>query len=196
MQTDKPARKEHPPEIRALVVSKSNNCHSMGQIAQELMLPRATVQSIIKAYKKSGQVIQTTRSGRPRVTTEHEDRIIVRAVKADRRLSSESLRETFQVFYDKDISQQTIRRQIKSTGLNGRSARKKPFTSKKNKPNDWHTPKCTKAGRWTTGKKSFGLTKERLTWLGQVGVLLYGENPAKSSTKRACCRRLRVAGKP
>ncbi|RHY49393.1 hypothetical protein DYB28_004948 [Aphanomyces astaci] len=87
----------------------------------------------MKALKKAGLVYSAPRTGRPPVTTPLEDRIIVRAVKQNHRLSAETLQETFAVFHDKDISLATIRQRIRHTGLHGRVARKKPYLSKANK---------------------------------------------------------------
>ncbi|RHY00626.1 hypothetical protein DYB25_011721 [Aphanomyces astaci] len=87
-----------------------------GKIASTLNLSKATVQSIVKAFKKTKETFPQPRSGRPKVTTEHKDRIILRAIKANRRLSAESLKETFEVFHEKDISSDTIRRRIMLSG--------------------------------------------------------------------------------
>ena len=168
---------------------------SIGQIAQQLELSRYTVKFMLIAIKQMGQSMSKSRSGRPRVTTPHEDRVIVRAVQADRRISTEVLRETFQVFLDKNISPQTIRRWIQATGMHGRATRKTPFISKENKRNWLAHAKSFEPGPWTAGKRFYGLTRVHLIYLDQTGTFLCGESPAGSSTKSASCRHSKVAYK-
>ncbi|KAF0705077.1 hypothetical protein AaE_014664 [Aphanomyces astaci] len=140
-------------------------------------MPRSSVKTIIKAFKSTGLLHAAPRSGRPRVTTEHEDRIIVRAVKQNRRLSAETLQETFAIFHDKDISRTTIRNRITAAGLNGRAARKKPFLSKLNR------------------KKRLAFAKKYQTWTPEEWekVLFTDESPFNLT---GSCGRVYVWRKP
>ncbi|RHY41072.1 hypothetical protein DYB30_011181 [Aphanomyces astaci] len=154
--------KEHRPEIRSRVISKHKSDLSYSQIAKELDIPKPSVKSIMKAFKKTGLVRSAPRTGRPRVTTPHENCIIVPAVKQNRRLSVETLQETFAVFHDKDISLATIRQRIRETGLHGRAARKKPYLSKANKKK--RLDYAMKYQHWTNddGRRCTSRTKVRL----------------------------------
>ncbi|KAH9146664.1 hypothetical protein AeRB84_009474 [Aphanomyces euteiches] len=73
------------------------------------------------------------RPGRPRLTTESLDRVIVREAKKYRRASAETIADGLDVYYDTQVSPETVRRRIRETGINGRAAIKKPYLSKANK---------------------------------------------------------------
>ncbi|KAF0709174.1 hypothetical protein AaE_012951 [Aphanomyces astaci] len=130
--TETPPGSEISQAIRNLVISHHQDGKGYKTIGSLLRLPKGTVQTIVRKFK-NGVSAPKPRSGRPRVTTESEDRLITREIKKNRRLSAETLQESLAVFHDKDISTQTIRRRIKAEGLNGRAARRKPFISKANK---------------------------------------------------------------
>ena len=72
------------------------------------------------------------RSGRPSLTTEREDRCLTRLVKENRRSSAKTLAKQWSANISKTVSERTTRRRLKSSGYNGRQARKKPFISTKN----------------------------------------------------------------
>ncbi|KAH9181309.1 hypothetical protein AeNC1_016715, partial [Aphanomyces euteiches] len=73
------------------------------------------------------------RPGRPRLTTESLDRVIIREAKKDRRARAETIADGLDVYYDTQVSPETVRRQIRETGMNGRATIKKPYLSKANK---------------------------------------------------------------
>ncbi|KAH9148295.1 hypothetical protein AeRB84_008310, partial [Aphanomyces euteiches] len=73
------------------------------------------------------------RPGRPRLTTESFDRVIVREAKKDRRASAETIADGLDVYYDTQAPPETVRRRIRETGMKGRAAIKRPYLSKANK---------------------------------------------------------------
>ncbi|KAF0729887.1 hypothetical protein Ae201684P_014424 [Aphanomyces euteiches] len=126
-------RKEVSLGLRQRVISKHESGLGYTKIARELEIPRSPVQSLIKSFKKTGNLAPASRTGRQKVTTPEDDREIIREAKKNRRVSAEKIKEGFLVYYDKELSESTIRRQIKTTGMNGRAGRKKPFISKVNR---------------------------------------------------------------
>jgi transposase len=73
------------------------------------------------------------RPGRKKITDVRHDRRIVRAVEANRFVSAAKLAADVGAEIGRKVSKWTIRSRIHAAGLNGRSARKKPFLSKKHR---------------------------------------------------------------
>lgn len=80
-----PRRKEHSSDIRSLVVQHFTNGDSYATIATKTLLPRSTIQYIIKRYKKTKCILNMKGRGRKRKTTAAVDRIIQRKIKVDRK---------------------------------------------------------------------------------------------------------------
>lgn len=49
-----------------------------GAIAESLLLHKSTVATFIKHFNETGNISPKPKSGRPRVTTQREDRVILR----------------------------------------------------------------------------------------------------------------------
>jgi transposase len=123
-------RRQYSPDIHQRVINKWRAKKSQRKIAQELEMPRSSVQSILRYYRINGHTIVAPRSGRPRATTARHDRAIVRTVEANRFLSSGQLAAQISKKIGKEVSQQLVCNHLNDTGLNGRFARKKPYLSK------------------------------------------------------------------
>ena len=65
-------------EKRSSVVTLGEEGYSQRQIARKLKVSLCAVQGIIKKNKQTGSVRDKARSGRPRSTSEREDRLLVR----------------------------------------------------------------------------------------------------------------------
>ena len=61
-------KKQHSPDIRSLVIEHFFNDHSYAIRAKEVLIPRPTLQSIIKKYKQTGCILKQSQK---RKTTQH-----------------------------------------------------------------------------------------------------------------------------
>ena len=68
-------------EVRQIIVDRHKEGDSGRQIAKYLQIPRTTVQDVIRKFKERGHIETLEKPGRPRKTTEADDRKIVREVK-------------------------------------------------------------------------------------------------------------------
>lgn len=130
---DRSPNKEISDDLRRLCVIKKNEGKSYGKIAEELHMSKSTVKYIVLKYEKTGEVKNLHRSGRPRKTSEATDRLIVRSILTNRRLTAGEIRQDLQIGLEKDLSEELIRRRIREAGFNGRSPRKKPYLREQNK---------------------------------------------------------------
>lgn len=93
---------------------------SRHQIATRLNMIRSTVTRTINRFEETGAVASRHRSGRPRVTTERQDRYIVQSARRNRFTTFPALRCQYQRTYHRVISSATVRRRIMSVGLRSR----------------------------------------------------------------------------
>ena len=66
-----PKKKEHSADIRSLVIEHFFNDHSYAMRAKNVIIPRSTVQSIIKKYKQTKRILNPSGRGRKRKTVQH-----------------------------------------------------------------------------------------------------------------------------
>lgn len=126
-----------PVPVRDLIVTdwenKENVPTSFGKLAEKYHLPKSTVFSIVKRYKRTGSVEDGKRGSRKPAFTQRESREIFRKVKVNPFISAPKLREQVKEEFGKEVTAQTIRNYVHKAGLRGRSARKKPLISKRNR---------------------------------------------------------------
>lgn len=92
-------------------------------ICQRTGRSKTAVSRIIRAFRDEGRVADAQRSGRPRVTQNVEDELIVAAVVTDPFLNAREIRDELSL----EVSTPTIRRRLKEAGLSNCVAAKKPF---------------------------------------------------------------------
>ena len=100
-----------PPELVRLAVGWRGEGLTQEVISWRLGVPQGTVSKILKRYQETGQFVQRRRSGRPRISTPREDRVLTRMCLANRFLSATMLRS---------ISMRTIRRRCSIRTVRGR----------------------------------------------------------------------------
>lgn len=84
---------------------------------------RTCVSRIIQAYRDDqGRLVDAERSGRPKVTSEEQELLIVAAAVADPFLSAKEIRQELSL----NVSCETIRRRLKEAGLGSCVAAQKP----------------------------------------------------------------------
>ncbi|CAF1541910.1 unnamed protein product [Rotaria magnacalcarata] len=163
-----PRRKEHSSDIRSLVIQHFENGDSYSTIATKTLLPRSTIQYIIKRYKTTKCILNVKGQGRKRKTTAGVDRIIQRKIKVDRRKSALSVKLELEKELGVKIHANTVRNRMHEIGLYGRVARKKPLVNKVNRTKRIQYAK-------TMLEKPFGSWKEVL-WSDESKFNLFGSD--------------------
>ena len=97
-----------------------------------IFLSRSTVYHTLRRYKDTGSHEDRARSGRPKVSTERDDRLLVRASLRDRRATVPELRRHWQAS-NVIASRTTVRRRLQDVGLHGHLAVKKPLLTPRHK---------------------------------------------------------------
>lgn len=122
-------------EVRKIIISYSNNGKSTYQISKDLSLPRSTIQTIIEHHRKYGIVTCLKKSGRPRITTKAENRILKKIIKENRRARAGELTVLWRDAIKKDVSVDTCKRVMRRMGYGFYTAKEKPLLTKKQKTN-------------------------------------------------------------
>ncbi|KAE8980037.1 hypothetical protein PR001_g24275 [Phytophthora rubi] len=126
-------RHQYSHDLRVLFVQKHHRGLGYKKIAKILEMSAGSVRNIVKYYKKHGHSVVSPRSGRKTITDVRQDRRIVREVEANRFVSATRLAVQVEANIGRKISAWTIRARIHAAELNGRTARKNPYLSKKHR---------------------------------------------------------------
>lgn len=130
---------------------------SKRKIATEMKCSPTAVQKIKVKYRKYGDVKNRPRPGRPRCSTDRQDRKIKFTSLSNRRLGAKAIGLRLQACFLRLPSISTIQRRLREAGLGGRVARKKPLLTPKhisdrkkwcNKYKDW-TPEQWENVLWS-----------------------------------------------
>ena len=89
------------------------------EVSRQLGLNVKTVCAIVTKHNDAGSVQDLSRSGRPKKTTVRQDRLLVRASLADRRITSSELRAKLDRYHNVSVSASTVRSRL----LKSRAAR-------------------------------------------------------------------------
>src|SRR5437762_4641497 len=121
-----PQRHESSPGTRRVIVAMHKVGTSFAAIGRELEMPADTVRKIWKRHENEPLGISTPRSARPPKLDDRDRRHIKRYVRNDRTTRREPLADISDKL-NLNVSSDTIRRVLKSTGMNHRIQRKRPF---------------------------------------------------------------------
>ncbi|MBN3288591.1 TCB1 transposase, partial [Polyodon spathula] len=91
------------------------------------------VAKIIKRFEETGTHEDRTRSGRPRLTSESENKLIRVKSLQNRRLTVPEIQAQLKATRRTDVSTSTAQRRLREAGLTGRIAAKKPLLRVQNK---------------------------------------------------------------
>lgn len=113
------------PKKRAVAVTLRKEGYTFREIAEKVGggASASGVLRICKKFAESGSVVDKPRAGRPRVSTERDDRELVRLSLENRRKSLQLLRHEWSA----PASKATVRRRLISAGLRARAPRRKPL---------------------------------------------------------------------
>lgn len=112
---------------RQLVVFHHANGKSVPEIMAMLQMTRATVYRIIRRFEKEDRLEFKTPPGRPSKISVQDERYIVRCIAKNPKVSASKLADQVSARNASPVSERTIRRVLKKTGYNSRSARRKPY---------------------------------------------------------------------
>ena len=101
-------------EERARVVVLVQEGFSMNKVAKRMKISRCCVQEIVK---KQRTVVDRHRSGRPKVSTERQDRELVRLSLRNRKTTVPELRCRWVEASGVSVSNQTVCRRLRNKGL-------------------------------------------------------------------------------
>eukprot|EP00033_Pygsuia_biforma_P001605 GCRY01001807.1.p1 GENE.GCRY01001807.1~~GCRY01001807.1.p1 ORF type:complete len:212 (-),score=0.17 GCRY01001807.1:771-1406(-) len=123
---------------------------------RDYALTRQGVREILKQHSVSPSMKMNSaeRSGRPRITSERDDRVLKRVCQAERFKTAPILRSELETAHGIAVSSTTVKRRLKEQGLNGRVARKKPNLTPKHKiARLKYLPMNISTGQWRIGQR-------------------------------------------
>jgi transposase len=132
---------------RGEIVGLRKVSFSYSKISETLKHPKSTVGDVIKKYNEQGLTSAASRSGRPKILTERDNRHLLKIAKDNRNNTLEELTEKFNTGMKISVSSRTIQRTLHKEGYSGHAAKKKPFISEKNR------------------KKRYGWCRMRKNWI-------------------------------
>ena len=119
-------------EQRAVIVDRIKSGQSQRQVAAALGVSRGAVEKAISIHRTTGEYKSRPRSGRPRATSNRDDRLMVRMSLNNRRLTAPDITKSLSNDYGVDVTTHTVQNRLMEAGLYGRVARRKPLISDKN----------------------------------------------------------------
>lgn len=126
-------RKYIPSPLKESIVHAARTGARVCDIARTFGKSRSTVTNILKRYDARGTVRRMNKPGRPRKTTQKDDRFIKLESTRNPRLTVPQLQAHLSKFCKLDLSESTVNRRLHEAGLYGRHAAKKPQVSEKNR---------------------------------------------------------------
>ena len=135
-------------EERQTIITLKNVGLSYREIAKKVKVSVSTVFFTIKRHLETGGNSDRKRSGRPKATTESEDKFLRVNSLRDRRLTGQQLQAQLNSGRNKQVSVSTVKRRLGAAGLIGRVAARKPLLRRQNKKKRLAWAK--KHRQWTT----------------------------------------------
>ena len=126
-------KKEISLSTRKLIVDAVERGDSYSQVALNFSVSRASVANFIKLNRQGDNLTVKKRSGRPKKTSQSDDRVLIRLSKADPRKSAVSLNAEIRLNYNIQMSVTTTKERLRHANLFGRRPVKKPMVSLKNR---------------------------------------------------------------
>ncbi|GBN07888.1 hypothetical protein AVEN_61987-1 [Araneus ventricosus] len=116
------SRKETTIGIRKIIIFHHSSGKSVRNIAKLVNLSHSTVYYVIKRFKEENRIEDKVRKCRPTKLTKRDQRFIFRKFVKNPRLSALKVSAEFNEKFSTSISPETVRRVLRTAGLNGRSA--------------------------------------------------------------------------
>lgn len=125
--------KELDVSVKNMIIRLRNEGLTYRAIGVQLHISLFTVRSVVKKFKETGSTENKTRSGRPRIFSTREKRVIINKVKKNPKISAPQIARDVAFTSQKTFSVQTVRNVLHEGSYYGRAARKKPFISEINR---------------------------------------------------------------
>ena len=114
-------------EDRQTIITLRSVGLSFWEIAKQAKVSVSTVSYTIKRHLETGGNSDRKRSGRPKDTTQSEDKFLRVNSLRDRRLTGQQLQAQLHTGRCKEVSVSTVKRRLWAAGLTGRVAVRKPL---------------------------------------------------------------------
>lgn len=128
-----PKGKELTTAEKKIILHLHNEGKSTKYICNMFSRCRQTIENVIKRCKERGNLENLTRFGRPKLLTEREERQILKENRKNPHLSAPKINDKIKATFQIEVSDETVRRALRSNNIHGRAARKKPLISQVNK---------------------------------------------------------------
>lgn len=119
--------------IKELIAEARESGRKIKDIADQFHVSEPSVSRTYSRWKRERFVGRRPKSGRPRKTTEKEERRLVRDAKADPTRTSTDIIKKASEEMNKELSKSAAQRILRRSNLFGRRPAKKPLLSKKNR---------------------------------------------------------------
>ena len=103
------------------------------EIADTLNISRCCVQNTIKTYKSTKTVKVKSGAGRPRVTCDRIDRVIIKKAKKNRAITANTIKNQLKEELNVRVSRVTVNRRLLEKNLKSSVATRKPLLTAKNR---------------------------------------------------------------
>ncbi|XP_077288682.1 uncharacterized protein LOC143913043 [Arctopsyche grandis] len=120
-------------EIRGAVIALYNQHKNQRYIAEKLNISKTAVQQTIKKFRNSNNIMDKSKSGRPRITTQALDQQIILLSKRNRKRTAPEIASEIEKTTLKKISVTTVKRWLMEANLGGLIAIRKPFLRRNSK---------------------------------------------------------------
>jgi len=125
---------------------------------RQLNIPRPTISGFLQRYKERDSIDDKPRSGRPRKTTDSDDRYIIRTALKETRIPLAELKQDVNL----PICERTLQRQLKEAGIQKWRALTRPLLTNK------HAKNCL---NWAKRHRHWTIEDwKRVIWLDECAV--------------------------
>lgn len=111
-----PSGKELSKDLKDVIIKLYKENNSQRKIAGLVGKSSSTAQRVIEKFNFEGSTENKPRSGRPKIFTRHEERIIVRKVKVNPKKSAPNIQAEVEKEIGKSCNPETIRRVLHRAG--------------------------------------------------------------------------------
>lgn len=119
-------------DLKELIIKFHKSGEKQCDISKRLSVHKSIVSRVLKNFKVRGNVLSKKKTGRPKKTSIHIDKQILRISKNNPFMSSRNIKNIIQEDYAVNVTSRTIRNRLIEGNLMARRPAKKPLLSKKN----------------------------------------------------------------
>ena len=153
-------------ETRQSIVVLRNEGYKLEDIAKKLGISLKGVHYTLTRHGDTGSIKDKHRSGRPKCTTAQEDKYIRVSSLMNRRLTAPEIAASLNSTRQTPVCTDTVRRRLRSVGLMGRVAKKKPLLRSANRK---------KRLQWARDHKNWSIDDwNRVLWTDESKFEVFG----------------------